>query len=130
MSASDQLIPLLSFVLLVSAAALQGLAASGHFPLRDRGATSAFEPGRAVLFGSIAITLLALIAGTGAELRLTSWSAVIIAGGFSLLFAPLVLRVFPDRFINGAEALIAFPATTLAATAMLIWLGTRCAASC
>jgi hypothetical protein len=130
MSPLGQLIPLLPFVLLVMAAALQGLAVSGHFPLRDGDAKSTSQPGRATLFASIAVTLLALIAGCAAVPRLTSWSAAIIAGGFSLLFAPLLLRVFPDRFINGSAALIAFSAAALAAAALLIWLGMRCGASC
>jgi hypothetical protein len=130
MSSVGRLIPLLPFVLLVLAATLQGLAASGHFPLRDSGAKSAAQPRRAMLFASIAVTLLALIAGCTAVPRLTSWSAAIIGGGFSLLFAPLLLRVFPDRFINGAGALITFTGATLAAAAVLIWLGTRCGVSC
>jgi hypothetical protein len=128
MSASSRLIPLLPFVLLVSAAALQGLAVSGHFPLRDGGAKAGSQPRRATLFASTAVTFLALIAGSTVALRLTSWSAAIIAGGFSLLFAPLLLRMFPDRFINGAGALIAFTGATLTAAAILIWLGIDCCA--
>jgi len=128
MSAIPRLIPLLPFVLLVSAAALQGLAVSGHFPLRDGGAKSGSQPRQAMLFASIAVTLFALIAGCTVAPRLASWSAAIIAGGFSLLFAPLLLRVFPDRFINGAGALIAFSGATLAAAAILIWLGIACCA--
>jgi len=124
MSAIGQLIPLLPFVLLVSAAALQGLAVSGHFPLRGAGAKSASQPGPVTLFASIAVTLLALCAGCAAAPRLTSWAAAIIAGGFSLLFAPLVLPVFPDRFVNGAGALFAFTAAALAAATVLIWLAT------
>jgi hypothetical protein len=115
--------------LLVLAAALQGLAVTGHFPLRDGGAKAGSRPRRATLFASIAVTLLALIAGCTVVPRLISWSAAIIAGGFSLLFAPLLLRVFPDRFINGAGALIAFTGATLAAAAILIWLGISCCAS-
>jgi hypothetical protein len=130
MPPADQLIPLLPFSLLVVAASLQGLAASGHFPLQGDCVKSASRPGRATLFASIAVTLLALIAGCTAVPRLTSWSAAIIAGGFSLLFSPLLLRIFPDRFINGAGALFAFTGTTLAAAAILIWLGMRCGASC
>jgi hypothetical protein len=130
MSAIRQLIPLLPFVLLVLAAALQGLAASGHFPFGDGGVKAVSRPGRATLFASIAVTLLALIAGCMAVPRLTSLSAAIISGGFSLLFAPLILRLFPDRFINGARALIAFAAAALATAAILIWLGMRCGASC
>ncbi len=116
-----QLIPLLLLVLLVSAATLQGLAASGHFPLRGDNAKTAFRPGSMTLFGSISVTFLALIAGTLAALRLTSWSAAIIAGGLSLLFAPLVLRIFPNRFVDGAGALVVFAAATAAAAAILIW---------
>lgn len=130
MSPIGQLIPLLPFVLLVLAAALLGLAASGHFPLRDGGKKAVSQPGRAALFASIVATLIALIAGCTAMPRLTSWSAAIIAGGFSLLFAPLFLRVLPDRFINGAGALITFTGATVAAAAILIWLGMRCGASC
>lgn len=74
------------------------------------------------MFSSMGIALLALIAGSIAALRLTSWSAAIIAGGLSLLFAPLVLRAFPDRLVDGAGALIAFAAATVAAAVALIWL--------
>jgi hypothetical protein len=118
----NQLIALLLFVLLVSAATLLGLAASGHFPLPDDGRKPAVRSGTAALFSSMGIALLALIAGSIAALRLTSWSAAIIAGGLSLLFAPLVLRAFPDRLVDGAGALIAFAAATVAAAVALIWL--------
>lgn len=119
---SGQLLPLLILMLLVFAATLQGLAASGHFPLRNDGAKTAFRPGRGVLFGSIGITFLALVVGIIAALRLTSWSAAIIGGGLALLFAPLVLQVFPDRFVDGSGGLVAFAAAGLAAAAILIWL--------
>jgi hypothetical protein len=130
MPPADQLIPLLPFASLVVAASLQGLAASGHFPLQGDSAKSASQPGRTTLFGSMAVTFLVLAAGCAAALRLISWSAAVIAGGLSLLFAPLLLRIFPDRFINGAAALIAFAAATLTAAAVLIWLATSCGTSC
>jgi hypothetical protein len=115
-----QLTPLLLFGLLIFTATLHGLAASGHFPLQREGAKS--RPGHMTLFGSIGLTFLALVAGTVAALRLTSWSAAIIAGGVSLLFAPLVLRAFSDRFVDSSRALIAFAAATFAAAVALIWL--------
>jgi hypothetical protein len=118
----SQLIALLLFVLLVLAATLQGLAASGHFPLRDDSPKPAVRSGTLTLFSSIGVTLLALVAGGIAALRLTSWSAAIIAGGLSLLFAPLVLRALPDRFVDRAGALVAFAAATVAAAIVLIWL--------
>ena len=115
-----QVTPLLLFVLLIFAATLQGLAASGHFPLQREGAKS--RPERMTLFGSIGLTFLALVAGTVAASRLTSWAALIIAGGLSLLFAPLALRAFPDRFVDGTGALTGFAAATVAAGIALIWL--------
>ena len=116
------LIALLLLVLLVSAATLQGLAASGHFPLRDDSAKPSSRSGHVILLGSTGVALLALVAGSVAAPRLTSWSATIIAGGLSLLFAPLVLRAFPDRFVDGAGALVSFAAATVAAAVILIWL--------
>jgi hypothetical protein len=118
----SHLIALLIFVLLVSAATLQGLAASGHFPLRDNTAKPAVRSGRVILFGSTGVALLALVAGSIAALRLTSGPAAIIASGLSLLFAPLVLRAFPDRFVDGAGALLSFATATVAAAVILIWL--------
>jgi hypothetical protein len=121
MLADSPLIALLLFALLVSAATLQGLSASGHFPLRDT-ARPAFRSGRVTLFSSTGVALLALVGGSIAGLRLTSGSAAIIAGGLSVLFAPLVLRALPDRFVDGAGALVAFAAATVTAAIVLIWL--------
>ena len=122
MPAPGQLIPLLLFVLLILAATLHGLAASGHFPLQASSAKPAFQQRHLTLFGSIGVAFFALVAGTVAALRLTSWSTAIIAGGLSLLFAPLVLRLWPDRFVDGAGALVTFAAAALAVAAILIWI--------
>jgi hypothetical protein len=130
MAPPGQLIPLLLFALLVSAAALQGLAATGHFPLQRESKNSAVRPKRVILFTSIGAAVLGLIVGSVAALRLMPLPAAIIAGGLSLLFCPLLLRALPDRFVDGAGALIAFAAATLAAAVILIWLVTRCGASC
>jgi hypothetical protein len=115
-----QVTPLFLFVLLIFAATLHGLAASGHFPLQRGGAKS--RPERMTLFGSIGLTFLALVAGTVAASQLTSWAALIIAGGSSLLFAPLVLRAFPDHLVDSSRALTGFAAATFAAAIILIWL--------
>jgi hypothetical protein len=117
-----QLISLFLFALLVSATTLHGLAASGHFPLQRQSEKSAFRAERVILFGSIGAAIVALIAGSVAALRLTSWSAAVIAGGLALLFCPLLLRTLPDRFVDGAGALIAFAAVTIAAAIVLTWL--------
>jgi MFS family permease len=112
------LIPLVLFVALILAAALHGLAVSGHFPRRRKEA--AFEA--VILFGSMALVVLTLVGGIAAALRFVPWYAAIIGGGFALLVAPLVLRWFPDRFVDDRGAPIAFAGTTTALALLLIWL--------
>jgi hypothetical protein len=126
----DMLLPFALFVALVLAAALQGLASSGHFPREHAQAALASSLGRLILFGSMALVALCLVAGIAAALRYLPWYAAIIGGGLSLLAAPLVLRWFPDRFVDGRSALVAFAAAAAAAALLLLWLvvGSRCAA--
>ena len=42
-----------------------------------------------------------------------------ITGDLWLLFAPLLLRPFPDRFVNGRAGLAAFAAAAVAITAAM-----------
>jgi hypothetical protein len=112
------LIPLALFVALILAAALQGLAVSGHFPRRRK--EVAFEA--VILFGSMALAVLSLVGGIAAALHFVPWYAAIIGGGFALLAAPLVLPWFPDRFVDGRGAPIAFAGVNAALALLLIWL--------
>jgi len=123
---SREIVPLALFVALVLVAALHGLAASGHLPLRrDRGHADA---GPALLFGSTMVAAVAAILGIVAALRFISWPSAIIGGGAAVLAAPLLLRALPERFVNGRGALISFAAATAVFTALLVWLaiGIRC----
>jgi hypothetical protein len=104
---TEALIAVALFMALVLASALQGLAASAHFPRADRPA-SGVAP--FILFGTIALVVLSLAAGTAAALRLLPWYAAVIGGGLSVLAAPPVLQAFPDRFIDGRGSLLAFAA--------------------
>jgi hypothetical protein len=103
----EALIALALFMALVLACALQGLAASGHFPRADQPA-SGVAP--LILFGTIALVALSLAAGSMAALRLLPWYAAVISGGLSVLVAPPVLQAFPDRFVDGRGSLLAFAA--------------------
>jgi hypothetical protein len=103
----EALIALALFMALVLASALQGLAASGHFPRADQPA-SGVAP--LILFGTIALVALSLAAGSVAALRLLPWYAAVISGGLSILVAPPVLQAFPDRFVDGRGSLLAFAA--------------------
>jgi hypothetical protein len=116
------LLPLLLFMALTLAASLQGLAASGHFPRRHRGSAVAFGFGPIILFGSMVLVVVCLVAGIAAAPRLMPWYAAVIGGGLSVLAAPLVLQWFPDRFVDGRGSLVAFAALSAALALVLIWL--------
>jgi hypothetical protein len=114
----NTLIPLILFIALILAASLYGLAASGHFPF----AAKAIAP--AVLFGSMALVIVALAGGILAALCLVPWYAAIIGGGLSVLAAPLLLQWFSDRFVDGRGALIAFAGAGAGLAILLIALAT------
>jgi hypothetical protein len=123
---SREIVPLALFVALVLVAALHGLAASGHLPLRQRRAPA--DAGPVLLLGSTIVAAVAAILGIGAAFRFISWPAAIIGGGAAVLAAPLLLQGLPERFVDGRFALIAFAATTAILGALLVWLvvGIRC----
>ena len=106
------------FAALVLAAALQGLAASGHFPRKSK--ISGVGP--AILFGSLLLTAVGFAAGTIAALHLIPWYAVVIGGGLAVLVAPLVLQLFPDRFVDGRGAAVVFAVACILLAIVLIVL--------
>ncbi|MDE1971716.1 MAG: hypothetical protein KGK33_06185 [Hyphomicrobiales bacterium] len=123
---SREIVPLALFVALVLVAALHGLAAGGHLPLRqDR---TPADAGPALLFGSTLVAAAAAILGIVAALRIISWPAAIIGAGAAALAAPLVLQALPGRFVDGRGALAGFAAGAAVLGAMLVWLavGIRC----
>jgi hypothetical protein len=126
----NALIPFALFVALILAASLQVLAAAGHFPLRSKGDAAATPFKRFVLFGSTVVVILCLVAGIAAAFRFIPWYAAVIGGGFSLLAAPLVLRGFSDRFVDGPGAPLAFAGTSAVFALLLVSLvvASRCVA--
>jgi len=127
----DVLLPLVPFMALILAASLHGLAVSSHFPRRHRGPGLVSGFGPIILFGSMALVVVCLVPGIAAALRFIPWYAAIIGGGFSLLAAPLVLRWFPDRFVDGRGAPVAFAAASAVLALLLVWIvvAARCEAS-
>jgi hypothetical protein len=116
-------VALVLFMLLMAAVSLHGLAASGQFPREHRAAALRSAAGAAILFGSIAVAALSLLAGLFFALQTIPWYAAVIGGGMPVLFAPLLLRPLPDAFVNGRAALLLFSATAaVTALAMLkLW---------
>jgi hypothetical protein len=115
-------VPLLLLTALILAAALHGLAVSGHFPQRPKGTAFASGFGAVILFASIALVPAALVGGIMAALRFVPWYAAIIGGGLALLAAPLVLGWFPDRLVDGRGGPLVFAGVSLALALLLIWL--------
>jgi hypothetical protein len=120
MPAIDAALPLLLFMALVLAAALHGLAASGHFPAQHRAPALTSGGGAAILYGTTAIVVVALAAGIVGAWRALPWPAAVIGGGGMLLAAPVVLRMFSDRFVDGRGAPVAFACAAMLAT-LLLW---------
>jgi hypothetical protein len=108
MLASSAILPLVLFMALLLAAALCGLAASGHFPPEHRAPALRSGAGPFILFGSLILSLLCLAVGVVLAWRAIPWYAAVIGGGAVVLAAPLVLRSFPDTFVNGRGALLTF----------------------
>src|SRR5262245_28356656 len=106
-------IPLLSFMLLLLSASLCGLAVSGHFPAEHRAPTLRSGVGRLILFGSLVLCLAGLFGGIALIWHTVPWYAAVIGGGATELAAPLVLQRFPDSFVNGRAAPIAFVGLSL-----------------
>jgi hypothetical protein len=104
------IVPLAIFVALMLFASLQALSASGHFPGTSRFPAIAQGSGPAILWTSMIVTAGSVIAGIAGASMLIPWYAAVISGGGAILFAPLVLQVFPDRIVDGKAALIGFAA--------------------
>ena len=101
-------IPLALFTTLLLFVSLHALAASGQFPREHRAPTLMSGGGAIVLYGTIAVALISLLAGLFAAWRLIPWYAAVIGGGLAILAAPLALQQFTDRFVDGRTSLVSF----------------------
>ena len=110
---------LLLFMANVLMLALYGLTVSGHFPAEHRAEHLRTGAGPLLLWATIAATAAAAVITLLFAWRLIPWYAAVIGGGAMLLFAPLLLRPFPDRFVNGRAGLAAFAAAAVAITAAM-----------
>ncbi len=113
-------VDLLLFMGLLLCASLYVLAASGHFPHEHRPASLKSASGTVILYGSMAGACACFLIGLASIWNLVPWYAAIIGGGLVILAAPPILRVFPDRLVNGRAALLGFSALVVViALAML-----------
>jgi hypothetical protein len=116
------LIPLALFAALLLFVSLYVLAASGQFPREHRAPALASGAGGAILYCTIVVACMSLLAAFFAAWRLIPWYAAVIGGGLAVLAAPLVLQRFTDRFVDGRGSLITFAGASAAMAVPLIWL--------
>jgi hypothetical protein len=119
---NESLIPLALLAALLLVFSLHTLAASGQFPREHRTPALASGLGVIVLYGTIAVAMTSLAAALLAAWRLVPWYAAVIGGGLAILLAPLVLRQFPDRFVDGRASLVSFAAAGALLALLLVWL--------
>jgi hypothetical protein len=108
------------FTITVELLALYGLAFSGHFPAEFRNPELRGGAGAMLFWATLVVAVLAAIVAGCITLRVLSWPSIVIGGGAMLLAAPLLLRPFPDRFVNGLAGLATFAMSALG-TAVLLW---------
>ena len=113
-------LPLALFTMLMLAVSLHVLAASGHFPRETRLPRLATGAGPAVLWLSIVVVVAALVLGIAASWSIIPWYGAVIGGGIGILIAPLVLQLFPDRFVDGRRGLISFAGGAALLAALLV----------
>ena len=105
------------FIIGVTLLTFYGLTVSGHFPFEAR------KNELKTFIGTVVISATILGAGVTAiilivvAVQLLPWTAMVIGGGGAVLAGPLLLRVFPDDFVDGMAGLLTF-----AAAAMLVAL--------
>jgi hypothetical protein len=118
----DAWFDLLLFMALFAAASLHALTASGQFPREHRAASLQSAAGAAILYGSIIVTLLSLVAALRFAWQTIPCYAAVIGGGAPVLFAPLLLRPLSDPFVNGRAALLSFSAIAAAIALVMLKL--------
>ncbi|MGB8104258.1 MAG: hypothetical protein WCF47_08260 [Pseudolabrys sp.] len=118
-------IPLALFMTLLLFVSLHALAASGQFPREHRAPALMSGGGAIVLYGTIAVALISLLAALFAAWWLIPWYAAVIGGGLAILAAPLVLQQFTDRFVDGRTSLVSFAGAGALLAFFLVWLAGR-----
>jgi hypothetical protein len=93
--------------------ALYGLAASGHFPADQRNEKFQGAWGAFLLWSTLAAGLLAAMVTALGWWAAGPWYVAVIGAGGAILFAPLLLKAFPDRFVDGRRGLVILAAGAL-----------------
>jgi hypothetical protein len=102
------------FMALVLVLSLYGLTVAGHFPAEHRGPWMRTAGGRLVLWSTLSLCTLLLLAALALAWQRVPLHAAVIGAGAMALIAPLLLQPLPDRFVNGRLGLLTFTGLALA----------------
>ena len=108
------------FIVSVTVLTLYGLTVSGHFPFAARTKALQSPVGTFVIGATLLSSGLAAVILIVTALNVLPWTAIIIGGGAALLAGPLLLRVFPDAFVDGMAGLLTFSTTAMVVALLLL----------
>jgi hypothetical protein len=108
------------FIIAVTLLTLYGLTVSGHFPFEARSKELKTFIGTLVIGATILSAGLAAVILIVVAVHSLQWTAVVIGGGAAVLAGPLLLRIFPDDFVDGIASLLTFAAAAIVAALLLL----------
>lgn len=108
------------FIIGVTLLTLYGLTVSGHFPFAARRDELKTFIGTVVISATILGSGVAAIILIVVAVQLLPWTAIVIGGGGAVLAGPLLLRVFPDDFVDGMAGLLTFAAAAMLVALLLL----------
>jgi hypothetical protein len=114
-----ELILFMAAVLAVSAFVIT---AAGQFPREHRKPALDSPAGAALLWLTIALAAVAVVATLLFAWLVLPWYATVLGGGLMILVAPYVLHPLPDRVVNGPSALVGLSALALVLAGGMWWL--------
>jgi hypothetical protein len=99
---------------------LYGLTVSGHFPASARSNELQTPVATFVIALTLLMSGLAAMILIGVAVIALPWTTIIIAGGGAVLAGPVLLRVFPDDFVDGLGGMVSFALATIV-IAIVLW---------
>ncbi len=108
------------FMAAIAFLALYGLTVSAHFPFEIRAAELQTGIGALTMWTTVVTSAVAAVIVGGVAPRVLPWTSIIIGGGVVLLAAPLLVRAFPDRFVDRLAGVITFAVGAML-TALMLW---------
>ena len=108
------------FIVGLTLLTLYGLTVSGHFPASARSKELQTAIATLVIAATLLGSGLAAVILIGIAIPALHWTTIIVAGGGVVLAGPVLLRAFPDDFVDGLAGMVSFAFGALA-IALVLW---------